>query len=204
MFIWMEQCSSLIDFFHCVFSLSPSLSPSPVFLDFIESLPVVTSPLCLPLKAYLVQEERDRLRLEYIELEERVNSFSSLLSVGFWKPWIHHLLLTASLANPGSLTSLCAHQMSCLTLFCLSDHAPRLTLSRHATLSDRGIPVTTVTRNTQDLCAVIASWREPCVRKVSCTVTFIMNQMVAPRLWTNEWMNVCFVVNLCVDSFGFV
>lgn len=37
--------------------------------------------LCLALKAYLVQEERDRLRVEFIELEERVKFLSFFISL---------------------------------------------------------------------------------------------------------------------------
>lgn len=62
--------------FSCTVNLS-LFSPAVVCVYVTSWLTAVSS--ALPFKAYLVQEERDRLRLEYNELEERVNpDFSSL------------------------------------------------------------------------------------------------------------------------------
>ena len=65
----------------------------------------ILNTVCLALKALHVQEERDRLRLEFNELEERVNP-NFLLSVSSFHPWCVVCLIVLESFSQSACTSI--------------------------------------------------------------------------------------------------
>lgn len=99
----------------CTFKVLPAL----LCVESVSIYFLTISILCLVLKALHVQEERDRLRLEFNELEERVNpNFFSL--VFFFYPWcvVCQVVLDffQSACTKFSFSKLCLHVCLCTRL----------------------------------------------------------------------------------------